>query len=101
MSIDEAARTFRVLSEEEQRAQKGGAWYYILQEDRLEFSGNGNDIKICMPDGNVPISGCSEASVIEDYQVSHSIHQSHINMTFVVNIYIYLLTVGFIKVVEY
>ena len=53
------------MSEEEQRAIKGGTWYYIPQEDRLEFSGSGNDIKICMPDGNVPISGCSEASIIE------------------------------------
>ena len=46
ISIDEAARTFRVLSKEEQRAIKGGTWYYIPQEDRLEFSGSGNDIKI-------------------------------------------------------
>ena len=38
---------------------------YSAKEDRLEFSGSGNDIKICMPDGNVPIFGCSEASIIE------------------------------------
>lgn len=57
MNLDELAQEMPVLSEEEQRAHEGGAFYYTMSGDYLGKVGDSNEIRIISADTYYNLSG--------------------------------------------
>lgn len=67
--IDEAARTFRVLSKEEQRAIKGGEFYFSQNGDFLGMVGLNQEIRIIDEDIFRSQMACDSGSFLSSYSV--------------------------------